>query len=264
MAASIRFYNRVARSYDNIYDDAYWQFHDEVTWRHLKPHLPTDANAHVADLGCGTGKWGLRLLKTGYPVTFSDNAPAMVGEVRGKLAELGGKAERCVAEVADIVDLSPLPFDDYALITAMGDPLSICSDPPRAVREMAKRLRPGGVIVATADNLLAGIEHYAQQKSPAAMLEFLRTGRTQWLTPDPAEQYPLKTFTPAQLRKLFEKAGLEVLSLVGKCMLPVRKQRDWLADAQTRRELVKAELSLADESTASYAGHLQIAARRTG
>src|SRR4051812_46381780 len=64
-AASRKYHNRVARQYDQIYDDRYWEFHDELTWRAIKPHLPRDANGPCLDLGCGTGKWGLKLLKSG-------------------------------------------------------------------------------------------------------------------------------------------------------------------------------------------------------
>src|SRR4051812_13355199 len=100
---SVKYHNRVARQYDAIYDDDYWRFHDEVTWHRVKPHLPRDANARCLDLGCGTGKWGLKLLKSGFHTTFVDHSPAMVGEVRGKLGELG-KTSKGEAVVADIVE----------------------------------------------------------------------------------------------------------------------------------------------------------------
>jgi ubiquinone/menaquinone biosynthesis C-methylase UbiE len=57
--ASRRYHDRVARQYDAIYDDSYWEFHDELTWRMIKPHLPREAHASCADLACGTGTWGL-------------------------------------------------------------------------------------------------------------------------------------------------------------------------------------------------------------
>src|SRR5436853_6414261 len=92
--ASRRYHDRVARQYDSIYDDPYWAFHDELTWRMVKPWLPRDANARCADLGCGTGKWGLRLLKSGFATTFVDNAAAMIEQVREKLAALGKQGEK--------------------------------------------------------------------------------------------------------------------------------------------------------------------------
>src|SRR5215212_541721 len=92
--ASRRYHDRIARQYDAIYDDPYWQFHDELTWRLIKPFLPRDATAHCADLGFGTGKWGLRLLKSGYPVLFLDSAAAMVEQARAKVEALGSSRAR--------------------------------------------------------------------------------------------------------------------------------------------------------------------------
>src|SRR5678815_5572795 len=91
---SRRYHDRVARQYDSIYDDPYWHFHDELTWRMVKPHLPRDASAACADLGCGTGKWGLRLLKSGFATTFVDNSAAMIEQTRRKTEELGAAKGR--------------------------------------------------------------------------------------------------------------------------------------------------------------------------
>ena len=75
----------VARQYDAIYDDPYWEFHDELTWRAVKTYLPRDLSSACADLGCGTGKWGLKLLKSGFATTFVDHSAAMIEQVRERL-----------------------------------------------------------------------------------------------------------------------------------------------------------------------------------
>ena len=49
------------------------------------------------------------------------------------------------------------------LILAMGDPLSICSDPQRAAREMHRIAKAGGVVIATADNKLAALDHFDER-----------------------------------------------------------------------------------------------------
>jgi SAM-dependent methyltransferase len=260
---SVKYHNRVAKNYDAIYDDAYWQFHDEVTWQRVKPHLPRDASARCLDLGCGTGKWGLKLLKSGFRTTFVDHSPAMIGEVRGKLDELGKPPEKADAIVADIVSMPMLPDVAFALTLAMGDPLSICSDPQKAAREIARTLAPGGVVIATADNKLSAIDHYMERGDLDAFEHFVRTGRTRWLTRDAEEQFELTTFTPATLKKLFERVGMEVLEVTGKTILPVRAHREALNDPATFRRLVKLEVELADDpSAAARASHLQIAARK--
>src|SRR5215813_4025586 len=83
--ASRKYHDRIARQYDAIYDDPYWHFHDELTWRLIKPYLPHDTSAPCLDLGTGTGKWGLKLLKGGFPTTFVDSSANMIEQVRGKL-----------------------------------------------------------------------------------------------------------------------------------------------------------------------------------
>jgi SAM-dependent methyltransferase len=261
--ASRRYHDRVARQYDSIYDDPYWAFHDELTWRSIKPFVPRDLSAQCLDLGCGTGKWGLRLLKSGWATTFIDNSAAMIEQARANAQALGTRAQRATLAVADIVDLSALAPDSFALAVAMGDPLSICSDALQAARQMHRVMAAGGVVIATADNKLAALDHYIERGSLDALEEFVRSGRTQWLTARQEEQFELTTFTPASLRRLFEKAGFEVIELIGKAVLPVRKNPKLLEAPDAVERLLRLEADLArDPAAAARAGHLQIAARK--
>jgi ubiquinone/menaquinone biosynthesis C-methylase UbiE len=262
--ASRRYHDRVARQYDAIYDDPYWAFHDELTWRMVKPHLPRDATAACADLGCGTGKWGLKLLKSGFPTTFVDHSGAMVEQARAKVEELGPKAKKATLLIADIVDLSAIAGETFMLTVAMGDPLSICSDPPAAAREMFRTTKPGGVVIATADNKLAAIDHFVERGNLDALEEFVRSSRTNWLTADERERFELTTFTPASLRKLFERAGFEVLAVSGKPIIPVRQNKYLLEQNEdsVRRLLALEEALSSDPASAGRAGHLQITARK--
>src|SRR3954465_13177812 len=92
--ASRRYPDRVARQYDAIYDDPYWHFHDELTWRAVKPHVPRDQSAQCLDLGCGTGKRGLKLPKSGLAPTLVDHSGAMIEQARRKVEDLGPKGKR--------------------------------------------------------------------------------------------------------------------------------------------------------------------------
>lgn len=260
---SVRYHNRVARRYDAIYDDAYWLAHDEITWRLVKPHLPRDLGARCLDLGCGTGKWSLKLLKSGYATTFVDHAPAMIGEVRERLEQMGARGAKGDALVADIVAMPAVPDEQFALVLAMGDPLSICSDPMRAAAEMFRVTAPGGTVIATADNRIAAAAHYLESSDLDGLERLLRSGKTRWLTDSAAEQFELTTFTPDGLRKLFERCGFEVVDVVGKTVLPLRAHRHLLEAPAVRRRLVDLELELSREPhTAAAAAHLQITARK--
>jgi ubiquinone/menaquinone biosynthesis C-methylase UbiE len=260
--SSRRYHDRVARQYDAMYDDPYWEFHDRLTWAAIKPHLPRDASAKCCDLGCGTGKWGLRLLKSGFPTTFVDHAAAMIEQVRAKL-QSNPRAAKATLLVADIVDLTEIESDQFNLILAMGDPLSICHDPAKAARQMNRIAAPGATVIATADNKLAALEYYLQRNDLDGLEKLIRTGKTHWLTPDPREQFELTTFTPADLRRLFEHAGFEVISITGKTILPMRVFKQLLADGAAFDRLIDLEAELTkDPTSAARAGHLQIIARK--
>jgi SAM-dependent methyltransferase len=251
----------VAGRYDAMYDDAYWEFHDRLTWEAIKPLIPRDASARCCDLGCGTGKWGLKLLKSGLATTFVDHSAAMIERAGQKAAALGAKARRATLIVADMLDLACIEAEQFELIVAMGDPLSICADPPRAVREMHRICKQSGVVIATADNKTAALDHFLERGDVDGLEAFVATGRTRWLTEDRREQFELTTFTPGQLQGLFDRAGFTVRAITGKPVLPVRAFKSLLNDPTTAGRLMRIEMQLAkDPTTAARASHLQITA----
>jgi ubiquinone/menaquinone biosynthesis C-methylase UbiE len=262
--ASRKYHDRVAKKYDAIYDDEYWKFHDRLTWEAIKPYLPRDASACCCDLGCGTGKWGLKLLKSGFATTFVDHSPAMIEQSRVKVEAMGPRAKKATLCVADIVDLLGVGSDQFELILAMGDPLSICSDASRAVREIHRVCKSGGVVIATADNKLAATEHFLKQNDLDGLESFLKTGKTSWLTDDQAERFELTTFTPPEFYRLFERSGFTILHLMGKTVLPIRAYKNLLETTEGFDRLMRMEMDLAKDATsAARAGHLQIIARKS-
>lgn len=165
--------------------------------------------------------------------------------------------------VADIVDLSVLESDRFELILALGDPLSICSDAVRALREMYRICKPGGVVIATADNKLAAIDHYLEKGDIDGLEQLLKTGKTYWLTGDEREQFELTAFTPGELQRLFERCGFEIVKLAGKTILPIRTFKYLLKSERDFDRLLELEIDLAKDSTAAArASHLQVIARK--
>jgi SAM-dependent methyltransferase len=259
-----RYHDRVAGKYDDIYGDAYWAWHDALTWDYLKPHLPRDTSLPVADLGCGTGKWGLRLLKSGFAVTFVDISGGMIERARRKAHQMN-QAARAAFVQADLEDLGTLRGAGFALAVALGEPLASTRNPGRAVRQIRGILRPGGVFIATFDNRLHAIEYYLDKGDPDELAAFLKSGRTQWLTRDREERFELWTCHPRQARALLEQAGFEIRSVHGKTILPMRKYRHLLEDPARARRLLTIEKRLAREREAvARAPHIQIAARLGG
>jgi hypothetical protein len=119
------------------------------------------------------------------------------------------------------------------------------------------------MVIATADNKLAAIDHFVERGNLDALEAFVQTGTTQWLTQDQRERFDLTTFTPATLRRLFERAGFEVIDITGKTIVPVRQNKKLLEYPDAIARLLRIEQELAkDPASAGRAGHLQIVARR--
>jgi SAM-dependent methyltransferase len=190
----------------------------------------------------------------------------MIEQVRGKLESMPtARQQRATLVIGDIVDTPQVESDRFQLVLAMGDPLSICSDPTRAAREFARISKRGGVVIATADNKLAAIDHFAADRGNLdALEEFVKTGKTNWLTADERERFELTTFTPLSLQRLFERAGFEVLEIVGKPIVPVRQNKKLLEAPAAVERLLQIEADLRkDPASAARAAHLQITAKRS-
>ena len=107
------------------------------------------------------------------------------------------------------------------LITAMGDVVSICarswpvpqrsSPPAQAGRRFcfppSITTWPRSTIFIDAGNL-------------DALGDFIHTGQTQWLTKNVHERFPVHMFTPQQIDSLVKSKGFEIISRIGKTIIP--------------------------------------------
>jgi len=256
-----RYHDRVAGCYDDSYDDAYWQWHNALTWDYLKPYLPRDLSATLLDLGCGTGIWACKLLKSGYRVACVDISAKMLDQARGKIEQMNAIGRATFLQ-ADLCDLSALPERGASFAIALGDPIGCTQSPATAMKQIRRVLSDEGVLVATFDNRLAAIDHYLTLADPGSLTRFLRDGKTNWLTKDAAERFPITTFDPGDVATLVKNAGLEVMDMVGKTVLPMRHHRQLLATSEDRRTWARIEKSLCRNPFAiGRASHLQVAAR---
>ena len=258
-----RYHDRVSARYDDIYEnDPYHVFCRDIAWRHLRPHLPTDLSIRALDAGCGTGYFGMRLLKSGFAVDFLDLSHGMLERARRTHAESGLGGEPAFFH-ADLERSDGVPRDTYGLIVSQGDILSFVDRPKRAARTVAALLRPGGVISASLDQRLAGAPYFLEKGDLDGLEKFCRTGDTVWLAGRKEERFGMHMFHADEARALFESAGLEVVSVIGRTVLPIRQHRELLDDPKTRRRLLALEERLHKaEASIGRASHLDVIARK--
>lgn len=256
-----KYHDRVAARYDDSYDDAFWQWHDALTWDYLKPHLPRDMSRAVVDLGCGTGKWAAKIIKSGYRVTCVDISPKMLDQARSKIAATDSQSRASFLR-ADLCDLSEIDSGTFDLAVALGDSICCCDTPRKAMEEIHRILCDGGVLIATFDNKWAAIDYFLERGDLPDLSRFLRDGKTHWLTRNVEEQFPITTFSPNEIAQLADRCGFEVLELIGKTVLPMRHYRQLLETSESRRIWAKVEKKLSrDDSAMGRASHIQLTAR---
>jgi ubiquinone/menaquinone biosynthesis C-methylase UbiE len=258
-----KYHDHVATIYDDIYKRSpYWDFYFDLSWRHMKAYLPKDLSVKVHDVGCGTGIFGLKLLKAGFEVCLSDLSARMLDVARRKVEE-AGYTKRATFLKMDMMDMSPLPDEHFGFINAQGDPLSLCENPRRALKEVERTLSSGGIAVLSVDNHTTGYEHFLEKKDLEGLQTFFKRGVLEWLAERREERFPFQTFTPEDLGKRVRAAGLEVVSLIGKTVLPLRKHPALLKESRAYQAIMRIERKLgANPSNLGRAAHLQVVARK--
>ena len=102
-----------------------------------------EAGQLAADIGAGTGFLTEGLLQRGLHVIAVDPSEAMLAEMRNKFAGLDGLDCRVGAA-------ERLPIPDSAVDYVFGNMvLHHVEEPPAAIREMVRTLKPGGRLVLT-------------------------------------------------------------------------------------------------------------------
>ena len=100
----------------------------------------------VLDCACGTGQLAVGLALAGRRVAASDASEAMVSRTRALAAAHGVELR---AQVRTWEALEPAGFDT---VLCVGNSLAHAQDRVRALRGMARALRPGGSLVITSRN----------------------------------------------------------------------------------------------------------------
>jgi ubiquinone/menaquinone biosynthesis C-methylase UbiE len=253
MGSVKQFYEKTAETYDKEYEQPYWRLYHEITWENMKRFLPERKKATILDAGGGTGYWAIRLAKRGYTVVLTDIAQNMLKVAKEKIdkEELQNKIE---TKTIDIRDMSCFPSSHFDMALAEGDPVSYCLSPEKAVRELARVVKPNSYVIASVDSKYSMISRLIKQKSLDELSSFLRTSIIKG-------DFRFQAFTPEELTTLFEKCGLKVVRIIGKPILlqsiPT-ENRDEIIEKEFKK-LLKLELEFCDvPCLVGMGGHLEV------
>ena len=127
----------LAPSYDRA--AALLSFGQDARWRaYLVERLSGAPRGRVLDVATGTGLVARELLRNGFAVVGLDQSPQMLAEARRRLGE---KIELVEAS-ADALPFADESFDALSFTYL----LRYVEDPAATLRELARVVRPGGII----------------------------------------------------------------------------------------------------------------------
>jgi 2-polyprenyl-3-methyl-5-hydroxy-6-metoxy-1,4-benzoquinol methylase len=177
--------------------------------RKLLRLLEGEAPGRLLDVGCAGGELGALLAARGWRVHGAEGEPALVA-----VACARGVQARAVD-----LDRAALPWDAGAFEAVVAaEVIEHVVDTDHLLAEMARVLRPGGVLVITTPNL-ASLENRVR----------LLLGRyPMWMDVGVAGTGHLRYYTPRMLRHQLARHGLRVERHVGN-WVPFVPQR-WLDD----------------------------------
>ncbi len=163
----------------------------------IKSHFPQFPSLSHLDVGCGAGFLSNHLAEQGLQVTGLD-----MSETSLKIAGLHDATQSVRYVQGDAYQL-PFPNETFDVVSAM-DFLEHVEDPARAVAEMSRVLKPGGLFFFHTFN-----RNWLAHLVIIKLVEFL-------VKNTPKNMHVIELFiTPEELTKMCESTNLQVQEMIG-------------------------------------------------
>lgn len=195
-------------SYDAYFNTFGGKLDEYLRWKLIKESLPEDKTARILDAGGGTGMVALPLAGMGYAVTLFDLSPGQLRVAEEKLRkhELSDAVEIIEADIAEL----PFPDEFFDLVLAVRGPISLATEPSKAVVELSRVTKRGGrICVDVSSRYWAVIRKYG--RDPETALKLIRSE----LDHVHGAHGFGRVFSPEELEETFGRNGITVTGIYG-------------------------------------------------
>lgn len=255
------YFNDKAHQYDDVDEQLYWvlsdRFYKEVLKRELGDFIHNKSELRLLDAGAGTGRWTLffhELFSSEsrkISGTLIDISADMLGVAEKKLIErdLSNKYDTLVGNIEQMHDLSDNAYD---VSLSFYNVLSFVEKPEKAIAEISKKLKTGGMHVSVVGNTYHALYFSVLTSRTSEIDRIMNESKIAFNDLMP----PMHCFTPAQLKDLYLKNGFNDVTVLGgpNFMYPgmeetfVKGQTETivskLADNNTVQKILDVELSM--------------------
>ncbi len=164
------------------------------------------AGADVLELGCGAGQWSVALARSGARALALDQSHAQLAHAQRAIDE----ADVRVALLAASATAIPVADASFDIVFCDHGAMSFC-DPVASVPEVARVLRPGGLLAFCSATPLLYATFDAPRDRVTRRLRHRSFGRRRFVYPDGTVDYCVST---GEWLRRFRAAGLVAEDLV--------------------------------------------------
>ncbi len=261
------YYDKRAKTYDDVFDILYFKLYDAITWKYLESHVPADSNSLVFDAGGGTGRWAVRMAEKGCKVHLMDASEEML-KVAASRIKKQGLQDKITVQKGNIAKTN-YPDDTFDLVFCEHT-LFLFKEPDILIKELVRILKKKSKLVISCHNRyvtsLARLPDKPNTESADNAVKLLLGEKRQYMTQD--KKVEIFTWTPTEFCRMLEKNGLHVEKIVGKGFtMPLRISQDFYMKKKYPKglfdKIAEFELALCEKPDAlALAGHMQAIASK--
>lgn len=242
--AAKKYWDKRAFAYDKHQNhSAESRIYHELILDHIRNFLPhSKKKSRVLDAGGGTGKLGVEIARMGHEVVLTDISPRMI-EIAKHRAGQSKLMNRMEFRTLDLENMSRLPDRSFDLSISEFYTLSYCGNPAKALRELVRLTRKGGIVIVSVANKSRLMEALVRKRQFERLWRSL-AGETVLFD----RAFPCSFFDEASLRTLMQKSGLQILNIFGHNKFTHFFREKELNRSKIRGEVLKLERFFADDS----------------
>lgn len=209
----IQYFAQKAEKYDDVESQYYWRLSDAILWHIIETEvLPGLADRlNFLDAGCGTGRWGLRILRAlpNARGTFADISPDMLAVCARKVAvEAPERASVVNVDLLSPKDLAHAPFN---LSICFHNVLGFIHDLSQLISSLYEVTAKDGVVALMVPNISHAVYFSLRRGDVRTALNLFESNVGRFTDTMPSMRF----FPIEEIISVAEREGFEILKHVG-------------------------------------------------
>lgn len=231
------FYDKIAAKYSD-HDD---RVCDMIIEHFIIENLPKNKTLKILDAGGGTGRFSEPLLKKGHKVILTELSSEMLNKAKNKLKSYPN-IYFIKNSVINMVEFKDESFDVVIMINAI---LDYCGDHKKAMQEVHRILKNGGLLIATVNNrLLYCKSHELKEGDYDLFRKNMKTGDRYIVWGGQEKGHISHEFTLDELKNSLTKNGFNIKKLLGIFNLIDKYEMNYI---KNKSEFIKLQIEFAEK-----------------